>query len=145
MTAFALSTNPNTVFDPNVDVLNIDTADASGVSIAQIGNNVVITDTSGHTATLQNILIQQLTSTHVIGLNGSALFVGDQTTAVNDDGANTLTGGTGGDQVFASAATIPSMEVSAVTRSMAIPETTSLPAPTLLPETTLCLVVRGTT
>jgi Ca2+-binding RTX toxin-like protein len=101
MASFVLSSNPNTAFDPTTDILQIDTGAASKLLVAQVGSNVVITDQSGHTATLQNVLLAQIATSNVIDTDGSLIQIGDTAaTVLADNNANALAGSAGGDYIM---------------------------------------------
>jgi Ca2+-binding RTX toxin-like protein len=105
MAAFSIATNPDTAFNPRVDVLQLDCS-ASEVSIRQVGNDVVIRDVHGHTAVLRNVLIEQLTSisfgtANIVSNDGSVFLIGDATTgALFDADAQSWVGAEKNDQIL---------------------------------------------
>jgi len=112
MASYVFSANPNVVFDPTKDLLVIDNTAASKLRISQVGSNVVLTNGT-NTATLQNVVVQQLTgpggtqadgvtpSTNISFTDGSVLLIGDNSVSVaGDAGANAaLTGTAKSDQI----------------------------------------------
>jgi len=100
MTAFALSTNPTTPFNPTTDAFLIDTTSAGGGTITQEGADVVIRDSLGHTARLQGMLIQQFSFPfNITTADGSLVLIGDNSVFLTDFGNNTLTGTGLGDYI----------------------------------------------
>jgi Ca2+-binding RTX toxin-like protein len=99
----ALSDGQSLVFNPNADVLNFDqtTIAAADLRVTQLGSNIRIDVVSGTQAgkdvTLQNVSPLQLATTNVSFADGSKLLFGDNSTAQNDDLANSLTGTAGRD------------------------------------------------
>ena len=103
MAAFVFSANPNTIFNPNApnnDILIVDNTSASKLKVTQSGSNLVLTNGT-NTATLQNFVREQVTTTNITFTDGSVLLIGDNNIAVADDGAaNGLAGGVGNDQLI---------------------------------------------
>ena len=99
----ALSDGQSLVFNPNADVLNFDqtTIAAADLRVTQVGSNIridVVGGTqTGKDVTLQNVSPLQLATTNVTFADGSKLLFGDNSTAQNDDLANSLTGTAGRD------------------------------------------------
>ena len=99
----ALSDGQSLVFNPNADVLNFDqtTVAAADLRVTQVGSNIRIDVVSGTQAgkdvTLQNMSPLQLATTNVTFADGSKLLFGDNSTAQNDNLANSLTGTAGND------------------------------------------------
>src|ERR1051325_3942352 len=99
----ALSDGQSLVFNPNADVLNFDqtTVAAADLRVTQVGTNIRIDVVSGTQAgkdvTLQSVSPLQLATANVSFADGSKLLFGDNSTAQNDDLANSLTGTAGRD------------------------------------------------
>src|SRR3954451_15841719 len=99
----ALSDGQSLVFNPNADVLNFDqtTIAAADLRVTQVGSNIRIDVVSGpqtgKDVTLQNVSPLQLATTNISFADGSKLLFGDNSTAQNDNLANSLTGTAGGD------------------------------------------------
>jgi len=97
----ALNDGQSIAFNPNADVLNFDqtTIAAADLRATVVGTNVRIDVVSGpqtgKDVTLQNVGPLQLATTNVTFADGSKLLFGDNSTAQNDNLANSLTG-TGG-------------------------------------------------
>src|SRR3954465_5348879 len=110
----ALSDGQSLVFNPNADVLNFDqtTIAAADLRVTQVGSNIRIDVVSGpqtgKDVTLQNVSPLQLATTNVTFADGSKLLFGDNSTAQNDNLANSLTGTAGRDllQGFGGAGTM---------------------------------------
>ena len=97
MTIYKYTNDPNVVFNPNSDVLLIDTGSAADLFISQVGTSIRIVG-SGHVATLQGVSPGQLTSTNIKVADGSLVLIGDDTTGTADDDlANVLIGRAGND------------------------------------------------
>ncbi|HEV8106369.1 MAG TPA: calcium-binding protein, partial [Burkholderiales bacterium] len=94
----ALSDGQSLVFNPNADVLNFDqtTVAAADLRVTVVGSNinigVVNGPLTGKDVTLQNVSQLQLATTNVTFADGSKLLFGDNSTAQNDNLANSLTG-----------------------------------------------------
>src|ERR1051325_9408630 len=99
----ALSDGQSLAFNPNADVLNFDqtTVAAADLNVRQVGTNISIEVVSGSQAgkdvTLQNMTPLQLATTNITFADGSKLLFGDNSTALNDNLANSLTGTAGRD------------------------------------------------
>jgi len=99
----ALSDGQSLVFNPTADVLNFDqtTIAAADLQVTQVGTNLRVEVMSGPQAgkdvTLQNVSPLQLATTNVTFADGSKLLFGDNSTAQNDNLANSLTGTAGRD------------------------------------------------
>jgi len=99
----ALSDGQSLVFNPTADVLNFDqtTVAAADLNVTQVGTNIridVVSGTqTGKDVTLQNVSPLQLATTNITFADGSKLLFGDNSTAQNDDLANSLTGTAGRD------------------------------------------------
>src|SRR3954471_14376860 len=99
----ALSDGQSLAFNPSADVLNFDqtTIAAADLRVTQVGSNIRIDVVSGpqtgKDVTLQNVSPLQLATTNISFADGSKLLFGDNSTAQNDDLANSLTGTAGGD------------------------------------------------
>jgi Ca2+-binding RTX toxin-like protein len=99
----ALSDGQSLAFNPTADVLNFDqtTVAAADLRVTQVGSNIRIDVVSGTQAgkdvTLQNVSPLQLATTNVTFADGSKLLFGDNSTAQNDNLANSLTGTAGND------------------------------------------------
>src|SRR3954469_612223 len=99
----ALSDGQSLAFNPSADVLNFDqtTIAAADLRVTQVGSNIRIDVVSGpqtgKDVTLQNVSPLQLATTNVTFADGSKLLFGDNSTAQNDDLANSLTGTAGRD------------------------------------------------
>src|SRR6266850_3050200 len=105
----ALADGQSIVFNPNTDVLNFDPTNnsahfpisAADLQVTPVGTNTRIEVVGGGFAgwdvTLLNVSPLQLTTNNVIFFNGSQLVFGDNSTALNDDAANVLTGTAGND------------------------------------------------
>src|SRR4051812_44485192 len=97
---FSSLTNGQSIsFDPSADVLNFDQTaiSAANLNVATEGADVRVTVLSGtdagKTVLLQSVAMPQLASTNVTFANGSALVVGDNSTAsTSDEAANSLSG-----------------------------------------------------
>src|SRR3954447_11236263 len=93
-----LNDGQSIAFNPNVDQLNFDQSaiDAGDLVLTQEGANLRITDNDypnwGKDVLLTNVTLGQLTDGNVTFANGGKLLVGDNSTALNDDLANNLTG-----------------------------------------------------
>ena len=95
-------------FNPQADVLAVDNTaiSASQLQIVSAGTNVTVSATVGgqlYQVTLQNVLLNQLTTTNVQFFDGSQLLVGDnspQLSSVPDDQAQTIVGTGFNDQVY---------------------------------------------
>jgi hypothetical protein len=91
---------------PFADVLNFDqtSISAASLSVAPLTNAVRIRVESGTDAgkfvDLQGMTELQLATSNVHFANGSLLLIGDNSTAQNDSGSNTLFGGSGNDFLF---------------------------------------------
>ena len=97
MTTYNYTNDPNVVFNPNSDVLLIDTGTAADLFVSQVGTSVRFIG-SGHLAILQNVTPGQLTSTNVKVQDGSVMLVGDNTIGTADDDlGNVLISGPGND------------------------------------------------
>lgn len=72
-------------FNPDSDVLSL-SGDASGYRFSASGTNLVVSNASGQSATLTNLVLAQLTNGNVV-FSGSTskLMVGDNTTATAND------------------------------------------------------------
>src|SRR4051812_20591160 len=99
----ALSDGQSLVFNPNADVLNFDqtTIAAADLRVTQVGSNIRIDVVSGpqtgKDVTLQNVSPLQLATTNVTFADASRLLFGDNSTAQNDNLANSLSGTAGRD------------------------------------------------
>src|ERR1044071_394672 len=99
----ALSDGQSLVFNPTADVLKFDqtTIAAADLRVTQVGTNLRIEVMSGaqtgKDVTLQNVSPLQLATTNVTFADGSKLLFGDDSTAQNDNLANSLTGAGGRD------------------------------------------------
>ena len=99
----ALGDGQSLVFNPNADVLNFDqtTVAAADLRVIPVGANlrveVVGGPQAGKDVTLQNMSQLQLATTNVTFADGSKLLFGDNSTAQNDNLANSLTGTAGRD------------------------------------------------
>ena len=99
----ALSDGQSLAFNPTTDVLNFDqtTVAAADLRVTQVGTNIRIDVVSGTQAgkdvTLQNVSPLQLATANVTFADGSKLLFGDNSTAQNDNLANSLTGTAGND------------------------------------------------
>src|SRR6185369_5266220 len=99
----ALSDGQSLVFNPNADVLSFDqtTIAAADLQVTQVGTNIRVEVMSGpqtgKDVTLQNVSPLQLATTSVTFADGSKLLFGDNSTAQNDNLANSLTGTAGRD------------------------------------------------
>src|SRR5678815_2295118 len=99
----ALSDGQSLVFNPNADVLNFDqtTIAAADLRVTQVGTNtrveVVSGPQTGKDVTLTNVSQLQLATTNVTFADASKLLFGDNSTAQNDNLANSLTGTAGRD------------------------------------------------
>jgi len=97
----ALSDGQSIAFNPNADVLNFDqtTVAAADLRVTQVGSNaridVVSGPQTGKDVTLLNVSQLQLATTNVTFADHSQLLFGDNSTAQNDNLANTLGGGAG--------------------------------------------------
>src|SRR3954466_12234424 len=99
----ALSDGQSLAFNPSADVLNFDqtTIAAADLRVTQVGSNIRIDVVSGpqtgKDVTLQNVSPLQLAPTNVTFADASRLLFGDNSTAQNDNLANSLTGTAGRD------------------------------------------------
>jgi Ca2+-binding RTX toxin-like protein len=99
----ALSDGQAISFNPNADVLNFDQTAiaAADLQVTQVGTNIRVEVMSGpqtgKDVTLQNVSPLQLATTNVSFADGSKLLFGDNSTAQNDNLANSLTGTAGRD------------------------------------------------
>src|SRR5580765_7081106 len=99
----ALNDGQSIAFNPNADVLNFDqtTVAAADLRVTAVGTNIRIDIVSGpqtgKDVTLQNVSQLQLATTNVTFADGSRLVFGDNSTAQNDNLANSLTGTAGRD------------------------------------------------
>jgi Ca2+-binding RTX toxin-like protein len=89
-------------FNPSTDVLNFDQAfvPAADVMVSTQGADVMLIAWNGSFFShvfLTNVSPLQLTTTNITFANGSQLLFGDNSTALNDDAANVITGTAGGD------------------------------------------------
>jgi Ca2+-binding RTX toxin-like protein len=94
-----LSNNQILAFNPAVDTLAIDIAglDAAAGAFLQSGVDLLLTY-QGKTIRLADMILAQLSSSHITFANGSQLLIGDNTSdPVTDFLANTLTGTARGD------------------------------------------------
>jgi VCBS repeat-containing protein len=82
------------------DVLRFDSGNASQLSFS-ISGGLLVLSLGGESVTLRNITqVGQLSSTSVVFADGSRLLIGDNTVGTTNDAlANSLTGGTGHDQI----------------------------------------------
>lgn len=101
---FSLLTDGQAIsFDPTADVLNIDQvalAAAFMFAAAEDNDTIVIVQQGtqgGKDVRLLDASPFQLTSSNVTFADGSRLLIGDNSTALNDDAANTLIGSSGWD------------------------------------------------
>jgi len=98
-----LSDGQSLAFNPNADVLNFDqtTIAAADLRVTQVGTNtrieVVSGQQTGKDVTLTNVSQLQLATTNVTFADASRLLFGDNSTAQNDNLANSLTGTAGRD------------------------------------------------
>src|SRR3954447_19023172 len=99
----ALSDGQSLAFNPSADVLNFDqtTIAAADLRVTQVGSNIRIDVVSGpqtgKDVTLQNVSPLQLAMTNVTFADASRLLFGDNSTAQNDNLANSLSGTAGRD------------------------------------------------
>ena len=99
----ALSDGQSLVFNPNADVLNFDqtTIAAADLRVTTVGTSIRVDVVSGpqtgKDVTLTNVSQLQLATTNVTFADGSKLLFGDNSTAQNDNLANSLTGTAGRD------------------------------------------------
>src|SRR6476646_5383549 len=99
----ALSDGQSIAFNPNTDVLNFDqtTVAAADLRVTAVGTSIRVEVFSGpqtgKDVTLQNVSPPQLATTNVTFADGSKLLFGDNSTAQNDNLANSLTGTAGRD------------------------------------------------
>ena len=97
----ALNDGQSIAFNPNADVLNFDqtTVAAADLRVTTVGTNIRIDvvggPQTGKDVTLQNVSQLQLATTNITFADGSKLLFGDNSTAQNDDLANSLTGTAG--------------------------------------------------
>jgi serralysin len=102
----ALSDGQSISFNPSADVLNFDESviAAADIRVSISGANtridVVAGPQAGKDITLLNTAQFQLATSNVTFVDGSRLLFGDNSTALGDDGGNTLTGGPGRDLIF---------------------------------------------
>ena len=98
-----LSDGQSLVFNPSADVLNFDqtTIAAADLRVTQVGSNIRIDvvggPQTGKDVTLQNVSPLQLATTNVTFADSSRLLFGDNSTAQNDNLANSLSGTAGRD------------------------------------------------
>src|SRR4051812_11683349 len=99
----ALSSGQAIAFDPSADILNFDQTaiSAASLDIHPLDSGVRISVVSGSGAgkfvDLQGPSELQIAGSNVRFANGSLLLIGDNSTALNDNNANTLFGGNGAD------------------------------------------------
>jgi len=99
----ALNDGQSIAFNPNADVLNFDQSfiAAADLRVTAVGTNlrvdVVSGPQTGKDVTLQNVSPLQLATSNVTFADGSRLLFGDNSTAQNDNLANSLTGTAGRD------------------------------------------------
>src|SRR3954467_15001144 len=99
----ALTDGQSLTFNPNADVLNFDqtTVAAADLRVTQVGSNIRVDVVSGpqtgKDVTLQNVSPLQLATTNVTFADASRLLFGDNSTAQNDNLANSLSGTAGRD------------------------------------------------
>ena len=87
-------------FDPENDVLNIDDVSLSASDFSVLARSTTLELTNGGKTVTLLINSRQGTTTNVTFDDGSLLVLGDNTTGVaNDDNANVLNGGSGGDHL----------------------------------------------
>jgi Ca2+-binding RTX toxin-like protein len=101
----ALADGQSISFNPTADILNFDQniIAAADLRVVQEGASTRVSVLSG-TYAGKDILLSgatpfQLATTNVRFADGSALLIGDNSTATGDDAANTLSGGDGRDQL----------------------------------------------
>ncbi len=101
----ALTSGQSLAFDPNADVLFFDQSaiSAGNLGVAAEGANSRVTVLSGTDAGKNVVLLNttplQLATTNVGFANASALLFGDNSTALNDNAANSLQGTAGADLI----------------------------------------------
>src|SRR5258706_507047 len=101
----ALTSGQSLAFDPNADVLFFDQSaiSAGNLGVAAEGANSRVTVLSGTDAGKNVVLLNttplQLATTNVGFANASALLFGDNSTALNDNAANSLQGTAGPDLI----------------------------------------------
>jgi Ca2+-binding RTX toxin-like protein len=99
----ALSDGQAISFNPDSDVLNFDRTDVAAAQLIVTASGgtarieVAGGPQTGKDVTLLNTAVFQLTTTNITFADGSLLVFGDNSTARNDDAANTLIGGNGRD------------------------------------------------
>ena len=89
-------------FDPDADVLSFDETAiaAADIRVSVVGSDVAVTYlSSGKTVTLLEVSPFQLATSNVTFADGSRLLFGDDSTALNDNLANTLEGTAGRDHL----------------------------------------------
>ncbi len=93
-----LSDGQAIAFNPGSDVLNFDQTSISAADLLLRieGSNIGVT-AAAKSIVLQNTALNQLAGSNVTFADGSRLLFGDNSSAQNDSGANSLTGGNGDD------------------------------------------------
>src|SRR3954467_11809940 len=100
-----LSDRQTIAFNPNADQSNFDQSQvaAADLLLTQEGSNLRIADNGspnwGKDVLLTNMALGQITDANVTLASGGKLLVGDNSTALNDDLANSLVGTAFGDQL----------------------------------------------